>query len=109
MSDNVGLCIGCADSEGRVRFPTNHDPSHIERLTAKLRSLAESIREADLGGTKSYLLSIYPSEVYCKGPINRILDKHRFKVLDVSTTDDTRLLIGWDELMTGKDLDLEGS
>jgi len=105
MSDNVGLCIGCADSEGRVRFPTNHDPSHIERLTAKLRSLAESIREADLGGTKSYLLSIYPSEVDCKDPISRRLAKHGFKVLDVSNFEGIRILINWDELSTGFDID----
>ena len=105
-SDNVGLCTVCADPEGIVRFPENHDPSHIERLTKKLRSLDLSIHEADRGGTKSYILSIYPSEIDFSESIRRVLDKHGFKTLYVSTMGGMSILIKWDRLDNSSSLDI---
>ena len=94
-----------SDHKASLMFPTNHDPSHIERLTNKLRSLASSIHEADRGGTKSYILPIYTSEIDCSESIRRVLDKHGFKTLDVSTMGGMSILIKWECLMTGFDID----
>ena len=108
MSSVCPNCIAkdvIVDHKASLMFPANHDPSHIERLTNKLRSLASSIHEADRGGTKSYILPIYTSEIDCSESIRRVLDKHGFKTLDVSTMGGMSILIKWECLMTGFDID----